>query len=134
MLSSEQIFDMTCESKQQLIEIMTFLLKYAGKNVNDFYVADDKTLVFCHNYTQMKSKYPFTPSPTVLAEQITEHMNTMRPEYYNSLIGIAPSIDGDVCDGYRIFCPHSEMPEHTIKPYNMNAIFAVRPYWIIYAK
>lgn len=136
MLSSEQIFDITCETKEQMTKIITFLLDYADTNINDFYIANDNTLVLCHNYDSSNAKYPFVANPTIITEHAIQHFDNIDLVNKNLLRGLPPDIDGTIAEGFRIFCPNYTNNEHFIEPYKTfyNPIFAIRPAWIIYAK
>lgn len=131
MFSSEQIFDITCETKEQLAKILEFALAMAGTEINDFYIANDNTLVLCRSYAP-STKYPFTANPVIIAEHAQQHIDNIPYTEKSMLLGPRPNIDGSVEEGFQVF--HPNYSTHQINPYENNPILAIRPAWIIYAK
>lgn len=133
MFSSEQTFTINGEDDSALEKVLALALELNGiKNVQSFY-KDKKGLVFCWYKCDRSTEYPFTPTIKVLVEQINQYINNLSDEEILSLAGNAPDNDGTVILGWEVFYP-LWYGENKIEKYELSAVLAVRPCWIVYGK
>ena len=139
MFSSEQKFAVNGDDKEDLIKVIKLAMELNDiSEVKSFFIDKNGCLVIC-SYKDNDAdevKYPFNPSPVVLAEQIYNYIYTIkleRPEQITALAGKEPDNDGSVDLGWEVFAP-SWYGEYEIRPYHQNAFLAVKPCWIIYGK
>ena len=136
MFSSEQRLIINGEGTRDLQKALKFILDYADTTVKSFYYDEHGWLVFCNWYAEGKGeqKYPFEVTVPILVEQIEQYLKNP-PKQAIELMGYAQDIDGSIYEGWELFAAdwRSNSPEE-IEPYELNALFAVRPAWIYYAK
>ena len=137
MFSSEQRLIINGEGREDLQKALEFILDYADTTVKSFFYDEHGWLVFCDWYDdeeEREQKYPFEATVPILVEQIEQYLKNP-PKQAIELMGDAQDIDGSIYKGWELFAAdwRSNSPEE-IEPYELNALFAVRPCWIYYAK
>ena len=133
MFSSEQEFTINGDNNRALEKVLQLGLELSGcKEIKGFY-EDTNGLVFCGYECNKATKYPFKATIPVLVEQINQYINNLSDEDLIKLAGREPDIDGAVGLGWEIFHP-LWFGENEIENYELSAVLAVRPCWIIYGK
>lgn len=133
LFSSEQTFTINGEYDDALEKVLTLALELSGtKSIKAFY-KDIKGLVLCDYKCSRGTEYPFEPTIKVLVEQIKQYIKSLSKEEIVALAGIAPDNDGTVVLGWEVFHP-LWYGENKIENYELSALIAVRPCWIVYGK
>ena len=133
MFSSEQTFTINGDHDEALKKVLQLAIELSGwKSIKSFY-EDKRGLVFCAYECSGSTLYPFEPTITVLVEQINQYIKKLSSEDIFRLAGEAPDNDGTVCLGWEVFYP-VWYGENEIEKYELSAILAVRPCWIVYGK
>lgn len=133
MFSDTQTFTINGKDDEALKRVLKLALELCGwKGIKAFY-EDVNGLVFCAYECDGSTKYPFEPTIPVLAEQVNQYINNLSSEDIVRLAGGEPDIDGIVELGWEVFHP-LWYGENEIEKYEIAAILAVRPCWIVYGK
>ena len=133
MFSSEQTFTINGEYDDALERVLKLAMELSGtKTIKSFY-KDVRGLVFCDYKCSGSTEYPFEPTIKVLVEQINQYINNLSSEEILLLAGTEPDNDGTVVLGWEVFHP-LWYGDNEIEKYELAAVFAVRPCWIIYGK
>ena len=133
MFSSEQTFTINGDNNEMLEKVLQLALDVCGwKGIKAFY-EDKNGLVFCTYECNGSTKYPFEATVPVLVEQINQYIKKMSMEDVKKLAGTAPDNDGTVRLGWEVFHP-LWYGENKIEKYELAAVLAIRPCWIVYGK
>ena len=133
MFSSEQTFIINGDNNESLSKVLQLALDISGsKEIKAFY-EDKNGLVLCAYECNGSTKYPFKATIPVLVEQINQYIENLSCEDIVRLAGGEPYIDGTVKLGWEVFHP-LWYGENGIDKYELAAVLAVRPCWIIYGK
>lgn len=133
MFSSEQTFTINGDNNEMLEKVLQLALDVCGwKGIKAFY-EDKNGLVFCTYECNGSTKYPFEATVPVLVEQINQYIKKMSMEDVKRLAGTAPDNDGTVRLGWEVFHP-LWYGENKIEKYELAAVLAIRPCWIVYGK
>ena len=133
MFSSEQTFTINGDNNKDLEKVLQLALDLCEcKKIEAFY-EDKNGLVLCSYKCSGSTEYPFKPTPTVLVEHINQYINKLSDEDILRIAGEEPDNDGDVILGWEVFHP-LWYGENEILKYELAAVIAVRPCWIVYGK
>lgn len=133
MFSSEQTFTINGDYNVDLAKILQLALDLSGwKEIKAFY-EDKNGLVLCGYKCSGSTEYPFKATIPVLVEQINQYIENLTSEDILRLAGTEPDNDGTVSLGWEVFHP-LWYGENEIDKYELAAILAVRPCWIVYGK
>lgn len=133
MFSSEQMFTINGDNNEALSRVLQLALDLSGcREIKGFY-EDVNGLVFCEFKYDKATKYPFKATVPVLVEQINQYIDSLSGEDIVRLAGKEPDIDGTVELGWEVFHP-LWYGDSEIEDYDISAVIAVRPCWIIYGK
>ena len=133
MFSSEQNFTINGDNDKALEKVLQLALDLCGwKGIEAFY-EDKNGLVLCKYKCDGSTEYPFKATIPVLVEQINQYIDNLSNEDVLRLAGIEPDIDGTVRLGWEVFHP-SWYGENKVDKYELAAVIAVRPCWIVYGK
>lgn len=133
MFSSEQTFTINGDNNQALEKVLQLALDLCGwKGIEAFY-KDVNGLVLCGYKCSGSTEYPFEATVPVLVEQINLYIKNLSSEDILRLAGEEPDNDGTVRLGWEVFYP-LWYGDNKINKYELAAVIAVRPCWIIYGK
>ena len=133
MFSSEQTFTINGDKNNVLEKVLQLALDLCGwKGIKAFY-EDKNGLVLCSYECSGSTIYPFEATIPVLVEQINQYIDNLSNEDVLRLAGIEPDIDGSVRLGWEVFHP-LWYGENKVDKYELAAVIAVRPCWIVYGK
>ena len=133
MFNSEQTFTINGDNNVSLSKVLQLALDISGcKEIKAFY-EDKNGLVLCAYECNGSTKYPFKATIPVLVEQINQYIESLSCEDIVRLAGGEPYMDGTVRLGWEVFHP-LWYEENGIDKYELAAVLAVRPCWIIYGK
>lgn len=132
MFSSEQTFTINGDSNKELEKVLQLAFEICGENVRSFY-EDENGLVLCGYDCSSSTNYPFKATIPILVEQINQYINNLSSEDIVRLAGKEPDNDGTVRLGWEVFHP-LWYGENKIEKYELAAILAIRPCWIVYGK
>lgn len=133
MFSSEQTFTINGDHNIDLAKILQLALDLSGwKEIKAFY-EDKNGLVLCGYKCSGSTEYPFKATIPVLVEQINQYIENLTSEDILRLAGTEPDNDGTVNLGWEVFYP-LWYGENEIDKYELAAVLAVRPCWIVYGK
>ena len=132
MFSSEQRLTVNGDDYENLKKTLEFAINLNEHDVVSFY-KDKKGLIFCDYAVENTIQYPFTSTPTVLAEQIEQYIKSLSYDEICEMAGEAPDNDGDIILGWELFFP-SWYGDDEPDRYESQSFLAVRPCWIIYGK
>lgn len=133
MFSSEQVFTINGDKDENLAKVLKLALELSGwRQVKAFY-KDKNGLVLCSYECSGSTTYPFEATIPVLVEQINQYIRNLSNEDVWRLAGEEPDNDGTVRLGWEVFHP-LWYGENEIDKYELSAILAVRPCWIVYGK
>lgn len=133
MFSSEQTFTINGYNNKALEKVLQLALDLCGwKGIKAFY-EDKNGLVLCSYKCNGSTEYPFEATVPVLVEHINQYINNLSDENISRLAGEAPDNDGTVMLGWEVFHP-LWYGENEIDKYDLAAVLAVRPCWIVYGK
>lgn len=123
MFSSEQTFTINGDHNSALEKVLELAMTLSGtKTIESFY-----------KDARGSTEYPFKPTTKVLVEQISQYIDDLSAEEIWSLAGEEPDIDGTVRLGWEVFHP-LWYGDNKIDKYELAAVIAVRPSWIVYGK
>ncbi len=133
MFSSEQTFTINGDNDKALEKVLNLAIELSGwKQIKAFY-EDVKGLVFCSYMCDGATPYPFEVTTTILVEQIKQYLKKLTKKEIMLLAGVEPDNDGTVTLGWEVFHP-LWYGENKVEKYELSAIVAVRPCWIVYGK
>ena len=134
MFSSEQTLTINGDSNDALGKVLQLALDLCGgrKEIKAFY-EDKNGLVLCKYECSGSTEYPFKATIPVLVEQINQYINNLSSENVLRLAGEEPDNDGTVRLGWEVFHP-LWYGDNKIDKYELAAVIAVRPCWIVYGK
>lgn len=132
MFSSEQTFTINGDNNEALTRILKLALELEGREIEAFY-KDAKGLVLCKYKCNGSTEYPFKATVPILVEQVNQYIKDLSTEDILRLAGEAPDNDGTVRLGWEVFHP-LWYGNNGIERYELAAILAVRPCWIVYGK
>ena len=132
MFSSEQSFTINGDDDDDLRKVLQLAIELNGGKIKSFY-EDEKGLVLCGYQCGGSTNYPFEPTIPVLVEQIKQYINGLSEEFLVNLAGEAPGNDGTVELGWEVFHP-LWYGDNKVEKYEMAAVIAIRPCWIVYGK
>lgn len=133
MFSSEQTFTINGDNNKSLEKVLQLAMDLSGcKQIKAFY-NDVNGLVLCSYECKDSTTYPFEATIPILVEQINQYINNLSSTDILRLAGIEPDNDGTVKLGWEVFHP-LWYGDNEIDKYNLAAVIAVRPCWIIYGK
>lgn len=133
MFSSEQTFTINGDSNESLKGVLKLALDISGwKEIEAFY-EDKNGLVLCGYKCSGSTEYPFKATIPILVEQINQYINNLSSEDILRLAGEEPDDDGIVRLGWEVFHP-LWYGDNEIDKYELAAVIAVRPCWIVYGK
>lgn len=133
MFSSEQNFTINGDDDKALEKVLQLALDLCGwKEIKAFY-EDKNGLVLCAYKCSGSTEYPFKATIPVLVEQINQYIDNLSNEDVLRLAGEAPDNDGTVILGWEVFHP-LWYGKNEIDKYELAAVIAVRPCWIVYGK
>lgn len=133
MFSSEQTFTINGDDNEALAKVLQLALDLCGWNGIKAFYEDKNGLVLCSYDCDGSTKYPFEATIPVLVEQINQYINNLSSEDILRLAGEEPDNDGTVILGWEVFCP-LWYGENEIEKYELAAVIAIRPCWIVYGK
>lgn len=137
MFSSEQTFTINGDSNEALTKVLQLALDLSGwgqtkKQIKAFY-EDKNGLVLCSYECSGSTAYPFEATIPVLVEQINQYIKKLSDKDILRLAGEEPDNDGTVRLGWEVFHP-LWYGDNKIDRYELAAVIAVRPCWIVYGK
>lgn len=133
MFSSEQNFTINGDNDKALEKVLQLALDLCGwKEIKAFY-EDKNGLVLCAYKCNGSTEYPFKATIPVLVEQINQYIDNLSNGDVLRLAGEEPDNDGTVRLGWEVFHP-LWYGENEIDKYELSAVLAVRPSWIVYGK
>lgn len=133
MFSSEQTFTINGDDDNALAKVLQLALDLCGwKGIKAFY-EDKNGLVLCSYKCNGSIEYPFEVTVPVLVEHIKQYIKNLSSEDILRLAGEEPDNDGIVELGWEVFHP-LWYGDNEIDKYELAAVIAVRPSWIVYAK
>lgn len=133
MFSSEQNFTINGDNNKALEKVLQLALELSGwKQIKAFY-KDVNGLVLCSYECSGSTEYPFEATIPVLVEQINQYIKNLSIEDVLRLAGEEPDNDGTVRLGWEVFHP-LWYGDNEIDKYELAAVIAVRPSWIVYGK
>lgn len=137
MFSSEQTFTINGDNNEALTKVLQLALdlsgfKQAPRKIKAFY-EDKNGLVLCSYECEGSTAYPFEATIPVLVEQINQYIKKLSNDAILRLAGKKPDNDGTVELGWEVFHP-LWYGDNKIDKYELSAIIAVRPSWIVYGK
>lgn len=132
MFSSEQTFTINGDNNKALEKVLELALTLSGREIEFFY-EDINGLVLCSYECKGSTSYPFKATIPILIEQINQYIDNLSKEDILRLAGEEPNIDGSIRLGWEIFHP-LWYGQNKIHQYELAAVIAVRPCWIIYDK
>lgn len=133
MFSSEQTFTINGDNNKSLEKVLQLAMDLSGcKQIRAFY-NDVNGLVLCNYECKDSTTYPFEATIPILVEQINQYINNLSNTDILRLAGIEPDNDGTVRLGWEVFHP-LWYGDNEIDKYELAAVIAVRPCWIIYGK
>lgn len=137
MFSSQQTFTINGDNDKALEKVLQLALELSSWSKNDreikaFY-EDKNGLVLCSYECVGSTAYPFTATIPVLVEHINQYLDKLSDEEVLRMAGPEPDNDGTVRLGWEVFHP-LWYGENEIDKYELAAVIAVRPCWIIYGK
>ena len=137
MFSSQQTFTINGDNDKALEKVLQLALELSSWSQNDreikaFY-EDTNGLVLCSYDCVGSTVYPFKATIPVLVEHINQYLNKLSDKDIRRLAGEEPDNDGTVRLGWEVFHP-LWYGENEIEKYELAAVIAVRPCWIVYGK
>ena len=133
MFSSEQTFTINGDNNESLKKVLQLALDLCGlKGIEAFY-EDANGLVLCRYKCSGSTEYPFEATIPVLVEQINQYIKNLSSEDILRLAGEEPDNDGTVRLGWEVFHP-LWYGDNEIDKYELAAVIAIRPSWIVYGK
>ena len=133
MFSSEQTFTINGDNNKALEKVLQLALDLCGcKGIKSFY-EDKNGLVLCKYKCSGATEYPFEATIPILVEQINQYIKNLPSKDILRLAGMEPDNDGTVRLGWEVFHP-LWYGENKIDKYELSAVLAVRPSWIVYGK
>ena len=133
MFSSEQTFTVNGDNDKALSKVLHLALELSGvKNIKAFY-EDKNGLVLCNYVCNGAIEYPFEATVPSLVEHIYQYISKLSSDDILRLAWICPDNDGIVRLGWEVFHP-LWYGEDEIGNYDLAAVLAVRPCWIVYGK
>ena len=133
MFSSEQTFTINGDNNESLKRVLQLALELSGRKQIEAFYEDINGLVLCSYKCSDSTEYPFKATIPVLVEQINQYIDNLSNEDILRLAGVEPDNDGTVRLGWEVFHP-LWYGENEIDKYELAAVIAVRPCWIVYGK
>ena len=132
MFVSSQKFVINGESYDSLARVIEFALKLSNSSIKAFY-KDVRGLVLCSYECEGSTLYPFEPTVPVLVEQVKQYLSELTSEELTSMAGLEPEYAESTHLGWEVFHP-LWYGDYKIDKYNLAAVIAIRPSWIVYGK
>jgi len=133
MFSSEQTFTINGDNDEALEKVLKLALELSGWEGIEAFYEDRNGLVLCAYECSSSTAYPFKVPISLLIKQINEYIKKLSSEDILRLAGKEPDNDGIVRLGWEVFHP-LWYGENGIDKYELAAVIAVRPCWIVYGK
>lgn len=132
MFSSKQKFNINGEDNESLAKALQLALDLSERTIEAFY-EDKNGLVFCSYNCEGCTKYPFEATVPILVEHAAQYLTNLPIDDKLRLAGEEPDMDGGAYLGWEVFHP-LWYGENELENYNLAAVIAVRPCWIVYGK
>jgi len=133
MFSSEQTFTINGDNNEALEKVLKLALELSGWKEFEAFYEDRNGLVLCAYECDGSTVYPFKAPIPLLVEQINRYIKKLSSEDILRLAGKEPDNDGIVRLGWEVFHP-LWYGDNGIDKYELAAVIAVRPCWIVYGK
>ena len=133
MFSSEQTFTINGDNDEALEKVLKLALALSGWEGIEAFYEDRNGLVLCAYECSGSTAYPFKAPIPVLVKQINKYLGNLSSEDVLRLAGEEPDNDGIVRLGWEVFHP-LWYGDNRIYKYELAAVIAVRPCWIVYGK
>ena len=138
MFSSQQTFTINGDNNEALAKVLQLALELSNwsksgrREIKAFY-EDKNGLVLCSYDCCGSTAYPLMATVPVLVEHINQYLDKLSNDDVLRLAGPKPDNDGTVRLGWEVFHP-LWYGENKIDKYELAAVVAVRPCWIVYGK